>query len=148
MEQILSTIMSSLVIPIILAFCGGIVYLVKKYVDRITTSIEAKNEIEKVTTTNKLKQQLLDEIEKVVNTAVATNMPKADKYKEGGNKLTEDQIKELNESARNLALAMLPNSITEENGFLLGVIGTKEKLNVLIDSYIEKATYDYKLKKK
>lgn len=148
MEQIISTVMSNLTIPIILAFCGGIVYLVKKFIDRIVNSIEAKNEIEKVATTNKLKQQLLDEIEKTVITAVATNMPKADRYKEGGNKLTEEQIKELNVSARNLTIAMLPNSITEENGFLLGIIGTKEKLNILIDSYIEKATYDYKLKKK
>lgn len=148
MSEIFQSIMNSLILPIIVAFCGAIVYLVKKFIDRISNSIESKNEIEKVTKSNELKQQLLKEIENVVVAAVATNMPKADKYKEGGNKLTDEQILELNQSARNLAYAMLPNSITEENGFLLGVIGNKEKLNILIDSFIEKATYEYKFKKK
>lgn len=150
MSEISSTIMSSLILPIILAFCGGIVFIIKRYVDKITKSITTKNEIEGMTKANELKQQLLVEVEKTVNTAVANNMPKADKYKElnNDNKLTAEQIEELKKSAHDLTYAMLPNSMTEKDGYLLDIIGNKEKLDILIYSYIEKATYDYKLKKK
>lgn len=150
MSEISSTIMSSLILPIILAFCGGIVFLIKRYVDKITKSITTKNELEAMGKANELKQQLLAEVEKTANTAVANNMPKADKYKEESDngKLTDEQQKELKKAAHDLTYAMLPNSMTEKDGYLLNVIGNKEKLDILIDSYIEKATYDYKFKKK
>lgn len=145
--QWISAIFDNIAIPILAAFGGIIVYLIKSFADRITKSVVAKNEaasLEKVFAT---KSYIIKEIDDIVGAAVASNMQIADDMKKAGHKLSEEQIMQLQESAKELVINSLPASLTEESGSMIQIIGGQDKLYSLINALMEKHVYEYKIKR-
>lgn len=146
----LQQLFNTMVVPALLAGGGTIITLICKYSKRFFKNLEVKHELDKVAKTTELKNNILKEIESTVQTVVGSNMGVADDYKSRSSdgKLTDEQSKQLKINAKELILASLPDSITKDDGVLLEVIGGKERLNIIISSMIDKAVYDYNLKKK
>lgn len=142
--SIIMMIEEHIITPALIAFGGIILGMVKHYAEKISKSIEAKNEMSNIEKQATLRNQLIQTISEAVKAAVASNMDTAKKMKIGGNKLTDEQIAKLNQSAINIVLASLPPALTEDGGSLLEVIGSKEKLNNLINAFLEKYVYEYK----
>lgn len=143
----LNAIFDNIGIPILAALGGVLVFLLKSFADKITKSIVAKNEAASLEKVFAVKSYVMQEITTVVEAAVASNMQIADDMKRAGQKLTEEQIQQLQESAKTLVVNSLPASLTEENGSMIQIIGGTDKLDALINAMIEKSVYEYKIKK-
>lgn len=137
-----------IIIPVISALGGWVLLYVKKYIKRTLEMAEATNELNYLQKMNEVREQILQEIEKTVKSAVASNMDLANRMKEEVGYITDDQKKKLNALAMELIMASLPASLTESDGTLLNVIGGFDKLNVIIRSYMEQYVYEYKKKPK
>jgi hypothetical protein len=145
MKDALNTISTTYLIPALATIASVVLVAITNYVKKAVESFQAKNDLDKLKKLNEIKSTLLDQIETVVKSVVASKMQIALGYKEKNNgSLTEQQASELKTKAREETLAMLPNSLTEDGGSLLSIIGSKEKLNLIIDSFIEKYVYEYK----
>lgn len=137
-----------LLLPVVMSTGSYLFIMAKKYISRIVKSFEAKNDLESMVKLNEMKSLLLKEIGTTVDSAVGSNMQLADKMKEGNedHKLTDDQVKELNATAKKLIMDSLPDTLTKEGGSLLNIIGGNDKLNSIIDGMLEKYVYEYKSK--
>lgn len=140
-----STIMDAIIIPVIIALATAIIIIAKSGFNRISKSITAKNELAAMESQQAIREKLVAMIDDSVKAAVASNMSTVEKLKENNHKLTNDEIKELNESAKELVLNTLPPELTDEEGTLLSILGGSSKLDGLIASLIEKYVYEYKL---
>lgn len=141
-----SYILDHIFVPVMIVIGAALVIVVKHYADKIAKSIVAKNEISSMTKENTTRKELIETLNSIVESAVASNMQLAEAMKKNGQKLTQEQIEELNNTCKTLVINSLPLSLTEENGVLLEVIGGKEKLNAIISSMMEKHVYEYKVK--
>lgn len=140
-----SSVFDNLAVPVLALIGGAIVVLLQKFGNKITKSIETKNEIASLNKQSATRIQLLAELKVFVEAAVASNMQIAEKLKEAsGGKLTEDQKVELQETAKELVYKVLPPSLTDDGGVLLDVIGGKGRLDAIIDNLIEQYVYEYK----
>lgn len=144
--QIFQSILDNLGVPVLIAIGTGIALIVNKYFDKITKSIEVKHEIESIEKRMKTRKEILETLRPTVEAAVASNMQLAEKMKERNGKLNENDIRELNESAKNLVMNTLPKSLSEDDGVLLEIIGGREQLDTAIKIMIEQYVYEYKLK--
>lgn len=135
-------------IPILIAIGAAMLYVIKHYADKISKSIVAKNELAAMEKENTARKEILNTLSTMVESAVASNMQLADAMKKNGAKLNEDQIAELNRSAKQLVINTLPPSLTNEGGVLLEIIGGREKLDAIIQSMMEKYVYEYKIRQK
>ncbi len=144
--QWISAIFDNLAVPVIAAIGGIIVYVVKSFGKRITDSIVAKNEAASLEKVFAVKSYVIKEISTVVEAAVASNMQIANDMKRAGQKLTEEQQYQLQQSAKELILNSLPASLTSEEGSMIQIIGGQEKLDSLISALLEKSVYEYKIK--
>lgn len=145
---IMGGIWDHVMIPIIIAIGVALAFVVKHYADKVSKSIVAKNEISAMEKQSSVRKELLTTLSTIVEAAVGSNMQIANTMKASGQKLTPEQISELNQSAKKLVINSLPPSLTNENGVLLEIIGGKEKLDAVIDSMMEKYVYEYKIKAK
>ncbi len=145
--QWVSAIFDNIGIPILAAFGAIIVGLINSFAKKITASIVAKNDAESLEKVFATKSYVIQEIDKIVEAAVASNMQIAEDMKRAGQKLSEEQITQLQESAKELVLNSLPASLTEESGSMIQVIGGQDKLYALISALLEKHVYEYKIKK-
>jgi len=143
--MIFQYIIDNLAVPVLIAIGGGIALIVNKYFDKITKSIEVKNEIESIEKRMKTRQDILETLRPTVEAAVASNMQLANKLRERNGKLTEEDAASLNESAKELVMNTLPASLTEEEGVLLDIIGGRDQLDTAIKIMIEQYVYEYKL---
>lgn len=146
--DMINEILDSVIMPMIVAGCTALFVMIRKYVKRIAEAIEAKIELEMLVKTNEVKSQLLAEIDKMVESAVGSNMQLADQMKSVGIKLTDDQKAELQLKAKNLVKNSLPITLTDKDGVLMKLVGGPERLDNIIDASIEKFVYKYKLAKK
>ena len=147
MDSIMNAVMENLIVPILAVLGTTLVLIVENCLKKIADSIVNKNamsDMEKETATRK---KLLDTIESCVAAAVGSNMQLADQMKESGESLTDDQVKQLNENAKKIVYSSLPTSLTSEDGALMKIIGGPDKLDSIIDAYMEKYVYEYKIKK-
>lgn len=147
---VMQEFVSSILLPGILALGSYLMIMARSYIKRITVSIEAKNELEQLKQTNEIKSQLLKEIESMTKSAVASNMQRADAIKRCNpdHKLTDDEASILANDARDLVISSLPDSLTKEGSALLSIIGGADKLQTIINGFIEKHVYEYKANKK
>lgn len=141
----LNAISDHVVIPLIIAFGAAMLFVFKDRFDKIAKSIVAKNELSEMEKETNIRKQLLETIDNQVKAAVASNMSIANEMKNNGEKLSEDQIRKLNDSAKRLVLNSLPPSLTENNGVLLEIIGGRDKLEGVIEVMLEKHVYEYKI---
>lgn len=141
-----SSILNNIFTPVFVVIGGAVVIYVKHFADKFAKILIAKNEIAEMEKQSTVRKDLLEVIATTVESAVASNMQLANSMKRSGTKLTEDQIMELNNSAKSLIMNALPQGLTEEGGVLLDIIGGRDKLNAIIDSMMEKYVYEYKIK--
>lgn len=134
-------------VPIIILVGGVIIAVLKPYAKKITTSLTTKNEMEYLEKMTTAKSNLMEQLDKLVESAVASNMQLADKMKENGHKLTDDEISELNRSAKDLVISSLPIEVLDPDGDLYKLIGGDDKLDKMIMGLMEKHVYVYKLQK-
>lgn len=142
-----SSLMDNLLTPVLAVLGGALVYILKHWLDKVSKSIIAKNELEELEKTNSIRQDLLKTISEQVDAAVGANMQLADKMKESGHTLSDEQISELNNNAKELVMNALPPSLSEKDGVLLEMIGGPERLDKIIDTFMENSVYQWKLKK-
>lgn len=141
-----SSVLDNIFTPLLIVLGGAIVVVFKHYADKFAKIMIAKNEIAEMEKQSTIRKDLLGTIGTMVESAVGSNMQLADSMKEAGAKLTEMQVLELNNTAKQLVLNALPPGLTEEDGVLLEIIGGRDKLNAIIDSMMEKYVYEYKIK--
>lgn len=140
-----SSVFDNMGVPILALFGGAIVVLLQKFGNKITKSIDAKNEIASLNKQSATRIQLLSELKVFVEAAVASNMQLAEKMKAAqGGQLTDEQGAELQAAAKELVYKVLPPSLTEDDGVLLEVIGGRGRLDAIIDNLIEQYVYEYK----
>lgn len=145
----LQKVFDTALIPAIMGACAYIIALGKKYAKKWADQMEAKHELDNMAKRSELKNTLLKEIKTIVDSVVGSNMQLADAKKmENGGKLTDSQSADIRLAAEEVIMASLPESLTSEDGVLLKVIGGSDRLHIIIDSMIDQAVYDYKLKKK
>mgnify|MGYP000065005891 CR=1 FL=1 len=143
-DAITKALMDNIITPVIVLIGSAILMVVRSYVKRIRDSIIAKNEMVSLDSLTRVKNNLLEEIETIVNAAVLTNMQLANSMKSGGKKLTDLEAEMLQKSTKTLVYQTLPSTLTDENGVMLQVIGGKERLDGLVNNFIEKAVVDAK----
>jgi len=92
------------------------------------------------------KNQLIDGIDKVVEAAVCANMQLAEELKDHSreHKLTPAQANQLHDATKQLIYNSLPNTLKNENGELLKLIGGKQVINTLIENMMEKHIIEWK----
>ena len=146
MDNLIQLILDNLAVPIMFAIGGGIAMWIGKWTDKIGNSIAVKNEIESIEKRTKARKDILEALRPAVEAAVASNMQLANTMKERNDKLTDDDIKMLNDTAKDLVLNTLPESLTSEDGELLKIIGGRSQLDAAISVMIEQYVYEYKLK--
>lgn len=144
--QIFQVILDNLAVPILLAIGGGLAVIATKWTDKIGNSITVKNEIESIEKRMKTRQDILNTLRPTVEAAVASNMQLASTLRQTNGKLKEEDVELLNNSAKELVLNTLPDSLTEEDGVLLDIIGGRDQLEAAIKIMIEQYVYEYKLK--
>lgn len=143
----MTAVFEHITVPIIILVGGVIIAVLKPYAKKITTSLTTKNEMEYLEKMTTAKSNLMDQLDKLVESAVASNMQLAEKMKENGHKLTEDEISELNRSAKDIVVSSLPIEVLDPEGDLYKLIGGDDKLDKMIMSLMEKHVYVYKLQK-
>lgn len=143
----MTAVFEHITVPIIILVGGVIIAVLKPYAKKITTSLTTKNEMEYLEKMTAAKSNLMDQLDKLVESAVASNMQLAEKMKENGHKLTEDEISELNRSAKDIVVSSLPIEVLDPEGDLYKLIGGDDKLDKMIMSLMEKHVYAYKLQK-
>jgi len=146
-NEVLDILINSIMIPLLLALASSAVVIVKSYGKKIVDSIIAKNDLESISQKNTIKTLLLEQLQKIVETAVGSNMQTADQFKIECPKLTDEQKQILLDAAKECIMASLPPQLKDDDSDLLTIIGGKEQLEVIIDNMIEKVVYDYKMKK-
>lgn len=146
------TILDNIMIPVVVALGALIVMIIKGYTDKISKSVLAKNYAEEVKLTFEANNKLMDEIATIVKSCVAANMEIANYMKEenlrktGDYSLSDEQIISLQKKSHITVYAQLPGSLINEDSNMCKLIGGIDQLNVLIDTFIERYVYEYKLK--
>lgn len=146
----LQNVFDTILGPAIIACIGAVVALGNKYIKQYLKKLDVKHELENMTRENEIKNGIMAEIKSIVVSVVGANMRIADDLKSANSDkmLTNEQSAEIKENVKKLVMASLPDSLTDDDGVLLDVMGGKERLDIIIDSMIEKCVYDYKIKKK
>lgn len=136
-----------LMVPILGAIGAGIAIYVTRLANKIDKRKEIKDEIDSIGKRTKARKEILDSLRPMVEGAVASNMQLANTMKEHrGGKLSDSDIVELNNSAMELIMNTLPNSLTDEDGILLEIVGGQNQLQTAIKVMMEQYVYEYKLK--
>lgn len=145
-DYLMHAVMDNIITPVLVVIGSAILMVVRSYVKRIRDSIIAKNEMVSLDSLTRIKNNLLEEIETIVKAAVFTNMNLANAMKIGGKKLTDTEVEMLQQSTKSLVYQTLPTTLTEDNGVMLEVIGGKDRLDGIINNFIEKSVIDAKAK--
>lgn len=140
-----SYVLDHIFVPVMVVLGAALVIVVKHYADKIAKSIVAKNELSAMSKENTVRNDIIKTVDEMVKAAVASNMDITKKLKENGHKLTDEEIAELNETAKCLVLNTLPPSLTNDDGILLEIVGGKDKLDSMIKNMIDKYAYEYKM---
>ena len=146
MNSVMQAITDNVLIPIVAILGATLVLVLESCLKKVADSIVNKNAMSDLEKEAATRKKLLDTIASCVEAAVGSNMQLADLMKSNGS-LTEEQIHELNESAKKIIYAGLPTSLTDEDGALMKIIGGPEKLEALIVAMMEQYVYEYKIKK-
>jgi len=145
-KELMSTLVTTIFIPIILIAGSTLLVIIKSYADKITKSILEKNKVEELESMSNTKNQLIDGIDKVVEAAICANMQLAEELKDHSkeHKLTSAQANQLHDAAKQLIQNSLPNSLKDEDAALVKLIGGKEVIDTLIENMMEKHIIEWK----
>jgi len=138
---------SGVITPILGAIVTVIVGYLGWRLNKVSKAAMAKNVMAEMEKKNGIRNQVMDLISKNVKSAVESNMQLADSMKQAGHSLDQDEIKALNNSAKQMVLNNLPLELTNSDGVLCEIIGGVDKLNSIIDTMMEQYVYEIKLAK-
>ncbi len=138
---------STVLVPILTIIVTAVGSYVAYRMNKVSKTAMAKNAMEEMEKKNGIRNQLMDLIKKNVQAAVESNMQLADTMKQAGHKLDQDEIKALNNSAKQMIMNNLPLELTNSDGILCEIIGGPDKLDSIIDTMMEQSVYEIKLKK-
>ena len=147
-STIIQTIIDNLAVPILFAIGTGLGVIATKWTEKIGKSVTVKNEIESIEKRTKVRKDILESLDPIVQSAVASNMQLANEIKATKGKLTQEDAKMIYNSTMDLIMCTLPKSLTEEDGVLLEIVGGESQLKSSIKVMIEKHVYEYKFKTK
>lgn len=143
MQEIVHVIVENLLIPAIILVAGTVMVLLQRATDKVVKYLQLKGAIANVQAETEIRKKITDTIAIHVKAAVANTMDIAMQMKENG-KLSEEQIKELNDRVHSLVMNSLPPSLLQEGNVILETIGGKEVLMSIVDNLMEQYVYEYK----
>lgn len=144
-SYIMNLITDNILVPVLTVIGAAVALYFKSYFNKLTKSQIAKNDAEALEKLIEARSRIYQQVSDIVKTSVASNMQLADSMKAKGEKLTDEQIDELNEKAKNMISATLAPQMNDENSGMLEIIGGQDVLNQIIDGMIEKYVYEYKI---
>lgn len=146
-EDIIQILVNYVLIPVILAIIPVVLVKLETYIKTMIVAYTEKAENESNSAINQVIVNALSQLETIVTSAVSANMVFADKFKEASvdGKLTEEEIIELQNLAKQLTYDTLP--ISFKTGNLVEIIGGQEALDKLIGAMVEKALIEIKTKR-
>lgn len=149
MNDALQLILENIAVPIIGAIGTALVIIVKQLGDRIVKSVIDKNSADEIEKAFKIQNLLMEKLDMIVKSAVASNMQIADDIKCSGKGISEQQAEVLRNSARDIIMKSLPTGITvgDNKQNVIDILGGEQRVNIMIDSLMEKYVYEYKLQK-
>ena len=139
-QTIMDIIVGNILVPGLMIISGAILVIAKNFADRITKSVVEKNEKEAMKNQMEATQVMYGNIDSLVEAAVAQNMIHAEELKEASTdgKLTEEEIQDLQSTAKDIVYEMLPDCLVDgETGIMQQILGSID-LEVLMNSLIEK----------
>lgn len=149
LSQLADMAVQVILIPALLAIGSTLLVIIKSYVQRIGQSLVAKYEMESLKSLTNVSMNLTAEIDKAVDSAVASMMVTVNRLKEENNgELSEEDAVYVKGMARELVDQSLPDSLTTDGEILNKAIGGTEALNTLIAGLIEKHVVEQKVKQK
>lgn len=135
--EVLTIIYRDLMLPALGIVITVIIGKLSSRANRVLESTDDRNRKEAISAVSNITSQAMIQLDAVVGSAVAYTQKLAELYKSDDTpRLTEAEIKELNDKARELAYAMMPTEITQ--GSLLNLLGGEAALRTMIDTSIEK----------
>lgn len=140
----IDTIMNNLTIPAIVIVAGIFLKILQHYADKFVNLFSERQKVESVEKIASIRSNLIRDLDGFVKSAVASNMDMVDKMKAMGHKLTPEQIREVNESAKTIIYKSLPERISETMT-PAEVLGGEHVMNALIESMMEKHVLEYKI---
>lgn len=146
-EDIIQILVNYVLIPVILAIIPVVLVKLETYIKTMIVAYTEKAENESNSAINQVIVNALSQLETIVTSAVSANMVFADKFKEASvdGKLTEEEIIELQNLAKQLTYDTLP--ISFKTGNLVEIIGGQEALDKLIGAMVERALIEIKTKR-
>ena len=143
-NDIMTDIYNTIGTPLILGLIGFVAYIGTKIFKQVKILLSAKIELMSITSENRIREQVYSILNSLVEAAVASNMPIAETLKKRNNgKLEATDIKELQNSCKQLVEHSLPSSLLQEDSSTLNIIGGKDKLESMVSTLIEKHVYEY-----
>ena len=143
MDEIIHVIVENFLVPAIILVAGTVMVLLQRAADKAVKYLQLKGAIANVQAEAEIRKKITDTIAIHVKAAVANTMDIAMQMKENG-KLSEEQIKELNDRVHSLVMNSLPPSLLQEGNVILETIGGKEVLMSIVDNLMEQYVYEYK----
>jgi hypothetical protein len=138
--NVINFLVVNLLQPLLLIAIPVVIFKAKQYAERITSSTEQKNAKETEKLTAEAKATALERLTQVVGAAVASTQRLANEMRSDGTPLlTNDEISELNQKARDLVHKMLPGGTT------MALLGGKQVFDTLIDSLMERQLLEIKV---
>jgi hypothetical protein len=139
----IDAIVNNLFQPALYILVPVILFKLQNYVKRSSDSTAEKNEREQLNLDMSTRAMAMERLGKIVANAVASNMRTADQMKSDGSPiLTEAEIEQLNQNAKDLTYSMLPDEM--RSGELLTMLGGKATLDTLISGIMERKLIEIK----
>lgn len=139
------TLINNLAVPLILVAFGILIAIAQHYANKFVEMFTERQKVESVEKIANARARLIAEIDKSTEGAVASTMDMVDKMKEGGKKLTEEQIAEITNSAKAMIHLTIPKMIGDipADEILGGSSVVEEIINVSLEKYV----LEYKIKR-
>lgn len=138
-------ILNNLTVPAIIIVLGIGLKILQHYADKFVEIFTTRQKTESMEKIASVREKLVMELDKNTEAAVASNMDMVDKMKAAGHKLTEEQIQQVNDSAKLIIHKSLPTDIGGMTA--ADILGGEDVLNSMINSLMEKYVLEYKIKR-
>ena len=148
MKELLNTINTDLVFPIVIILITSIVVIGKSYLNTYTNIIKTNNDMTLIDKEISIRKEFIESLSEIVKSVVGCNMRRANKMKELNQHLSDEQMSVLKNDARNGIMKSLPPSLLKDDNNVLKAIGGKEQLDIIIDNLIDMHVYEYKIKER
>lgn len=144
--HLINGLVTYILIPLVLAAIPVVLVKARGYIKDLIESFITKHKNDSMAALAEIVTNALHQLEITVDAAVSANMVFAEKYKQVATdgKLSDAEIKELQDLAKQLVYDTIPPSI--KSGNILEVLGGQAALDKLIAGMIEKALIDIKAK--